>query len=320
MSWSNIPDMDSSNTASDDNPFSGPKAPVPGKVSVQMSTEDRLCRKLSKLNITLVEGYPSHSSESGGLMKDLFLRPAKSQSKWYGLYSDHKVDPSVVSTWNTDSSKLSSCYSKIASLVSLLPHLHGATFLRKHCEDGMSRQERPLLSAIKLPASIGAFLRFNKACKRSESKGKGSTKASTATDELQYLMHFNSSITQAAAKMMEHLTKFVFISMGNLTLARRDAYLNHLKSGIKPDTVAALRTAPLHVSTMLLRELRKRLHNMRARDRPDPKMARVDTTPFKCTDKRSDRNSDNRSDQPAWKNIGKGHYKKSKGRSSRYSA
>ena len=25
MGWSNIPDMDSSNTASDDNPFSGPK-------------------------------------------------------------------------------------------------------------------------------------------------------------------------------------------------------------------------------------------------------------------------------------------------------
>ena len=28
----NIPDVDSSNTASDDNPFSGPKIPVPGKV------------------------------------------------------------------------------------------------------------------------------------------------------------------------------------------------------------------------------------------------------------------------------------------------
>ena len=51
-------------------------------------------------------------------------------------------------------------------------------------------------------------------------------------------MDFNASITQAAAKTMEHLTDFVCISMGNLTLARRDAYLNHLKTGIKPDTVS----------------------------------------------------------------------------------
>ena len=28
MGWTSIPDIDSSNTASDDNPFSGPKVPV----------------------------------------------------------------------------------------------------------------------------------------------------------------------------------------------------------------------------------------------------------------------------------------------------
>ena len=85
---------------------------------------------------------------------------------------------------------------------------------------------------------------------RGESKGKGSTKASEATEELQFLMEFNSSITQAAAKAMEHLTDFVFITMGNLNLTRCDAYLNHVKNGIKPDTLAALRTAPLHISTL----------------------------------------------------------------------
>ena len=81
MGWSNIPDLDSATTGSDDNPFSGPKASVPGKVSVQMPMEDWLCKKLSKLNITLVEGYSSRSSEAGGLMMHQFLRPAKSQSK-----------------------------------------------------------------------------------------------------------------------------------------------------------------------------------------------------------------------------------------------
>ena len=38
-------------------------------------------------------------------------------------------------------------------------------------------------------------------------------------------MEFNSSITQVAAKAMEHLTDFLFITMGNLALACRDSYL-----------------------------------------------------------------------------------------------
>ena len=63
-------------------------------------------------------------------------------------------------------------------------------------------------------------------------------------------MNFNSSITQAAAKAMEHLTDLVFIIMGNTTLACRDTYLSHLKNGIKPDTLAALRTAPLQIATL----------------------------------------------------------------------
>ena len=43
MGWSDIPDLDNTTTASDDNPFSGPKATTPGKV----------------------KGYPSRSSGAG---------------------------------------------------------------------------------------------------------------------------------------------------------------------------------------------------------------------------------------------------------------
>ena len=93
---------------------------------------------------------------------------------------------------------------------------------------------------------------------RAESMGKGSNKGSSAADELQYLTNFNSSITQAAAKSMEHLSEFVFISMGNLTLARRDAYLSHLRTGIKPHTLTALRTAPLHIPTLFPDSVMKR--------------------------------------------------------------
>ena len=163
MGWSHIPDIDSTANTSEDNPFAGPKAPVPGKVSVQMPTEDWLCRKLAKLNLTLVEGYPSHGSEAGGLAKDVFLRPAKSQSKWYGLFSDHKVDPSAVSSWSTDIA--------IAGLPDtlvchLLHQLH-AEFLRKTCADGKNHPEKQLLYATRRLASIDACLEYNKICRTS---------------------------------------------------------------------------------------------------------------------------------------------------------
>ena len=91
MGWSRVPDVDSSNP-SDDNPFAGPKAPAPSKVSVQMPTEEWLCKKLAKLNITLVEGYPSRTSEAGGLLMDQFVRLAKSQSRWYGICPGQESD------------------------------------------------------------------------------------------------------------------------------------------------------------------------------------------------------------------------------------
>ena len=92
----------------------------------------------------------------------------------------------------------------------------------------------------------------------SEGKGKGSAKVSSALDELQFLMDFNASIMQAAAKTMEHLSEFVFVSMGNLTLARRDLYLNNIKGGVKLDTIAALRIAPLHIPTLFPDSIIKR--------------------------------------------------------------
>ena len=86
-------------------------------------------------------------------------------------------------------------------------------------------------------------------------KGKSSEKTSTATGELQYLLNFNSSITQCMAKTMEHLVEFVFINVANMTLARRDAYLAHVKAVIKQDTLSALRQALIHLQTLFLDQI-----------------------------------------------------------------
>ena len=114
MGWNHIPDVDSNATTSDDNPFMGPKLHTPGKVSVNLPTNQWLCKKMAKLNLTLVQGYPSRTSEAGGLLRDQFVRPPKSQGKWYGCHAEPKKDSDHVSSWHTGSSRLNCTYLRVA--------------------------------------------------------------------------------------------------------------------------------------------------------------------------------------------------------------
>ena len=82
------------------------------------------------------------------------------------------------------------------------------------------------------------------------SKGKSSSKLHQTADELDYLVTFNQSITQAMDHTVQDLSDGVFINVANLTLARRDSYLEFLKAGIKQDTLISLRTAPIHMSAL----------------------------------------------------------------------
>ena len=60
MGWKHILDVDTATSDADNKPFPGPKQPV-GKISVNLLTEDWLCKKMEKFSLTLVEGYPSRS-------------------------------------------------------------------------------------------------------------------------------------------------------------------------------------------------------------------------------------------------------------------
>ena len=75
-------------------------------------------------------------------------------------------------------------------------------------------------------------------------KGKAAERTPQAVAELEYLVTFNRSISQAMQHTMQDLSEGVFVSMPNLTLARRDSYLEFLRGGVKPDTLTALRTGP----------------------------------------------------------------------------
>ena len=320
MGWSHIPEVDNTTATSDDNPFAGPKTVSPRKVSVRMPTEEWLCKKLGKLNLTLAEGYPSRGSEAGGLAKDVFLRPPRSQSKWYGLHTDQKTDPSKVSTWHTDAVKLNSSYSRIARYTGL-----GSTppASRRISQETLRRWERSAREASVICNQTASFnrclVRVQQNMKdqlkvlKAEHKGKGSPKVSPAVEELRYLLDFNASISQAAAKSMEHLSDFVFVRMGNLTLVRRDAYLSHLRTGIKQDTLTALRTAPLHLPTLFpdatIKRAEEDIAQFESKDHSTSGHSKGRYHPYEHPDQRSG-NKDSRPDKPAWKTIGKKEYRK----------
>ena len=154
MGWSHIPDMETYTNTSEDNPFACPKTQVPGKVSVLMPADDWLCRKLNKLNLTLVEGYPSRSSEASGLLKNQFLRPAKSQAKCYGLFFNQKGDSTDVLTWNTDASYLNRSYSRItrqARLASTPPTSHEIS------QENLHKWEKSAREATVICNQAGSF-------------------------------------------------------------------------------------------------------------------------------------------------------------------
>ena len=333
MGWPHVPDVNSSNP-SDDNPFAGPKAPGPSKVSVHMPTEEWLCKKLNRLNLTLVEGYPSRTAEAGSLPMEHFLKTPRSQAKWYGLYSEEQTDPTKVSSWCTGHCKLNSSFGRMSRKAAL-----GSTppASRRISQDTLRRWERTAREASVVcnrPASFNRCLfKVQKDMQaqlkmvRSESKGKGSSKAAEAMEELQFLMEFNSSITQAAAKAMEHLTDFIFITMGNLTLARRDAYLNHVKNGIKPDTLAALRTAPLHMSTLFPDAAIKRAEEEIAHyDNKGHSAASSSSRqkgrfhPYDRPERRTEGRLYAKQKRPAWKNIGRRQFRRSRGKNSNFSS
>ena len=332
MGWSHVPDMESSNP-SDDNPFAGPKVPVPNKVSVHMPTEEWLCKRLNRLNVTLVEGYPSRTAEAGHLTMDSFIKPARSQNKWYGLYPGQDKDSSSVTSWHTGSTKLNSSFGRISRKAGMTSTPPAS---RRISQDTLRKWEKSSREASVICNQSASFnrclfkvqqeMQTQLKIIRSESKGKTSKKVSEASDELQFLMNFNNSITQAAAKAMEHLTDFVFVTMGNVTLARRDSYLSHIKNGVKSDTLAALRSAPLQLGTLFPDAVIKRaeeeiaLHDSKNQSSTAYARGKNHFHPYERVDKKFEGRAEVKQDRPAWKNIGQRQFRRGRGKSVGFSS
>ena len=114
-------------------------------------------------------------------------------------------------------------------------------------------------------------------------------------------------------------SRTLFLSpWGNLTLARRDTYLNHLKNGIKLDTLTALRTV-LQIPTLfpdaVIKRAEEEVAHYDSKGQWSSSYARGKDRyhPYERVDKKSGRSEGNQ-DRPAWKNIGRRQFRRGKGK------
>ena len=240
-----IPDFDSASSSLDVNPFAGSRVKPTGKVSVKLPVDEWLCRKFERLNVTVAEGYPSRNTETAGLLRDQFVKPPRSP-KWYDMHTDKKDSASTtVCNWSLEPAKLNSTFSRVARR-----SFPSAPASRTFSQDSLRRWERAFREqSVMCNQAAGlsrcltkvqdSMVTHLKTLHVDKTKVKAAERTQQAVEELDYLVTFNWSISQAMQLTMQDLSEGVFISMANLTLARRDSYLEFIRGEVKPDTLTA---------------------------------------------------------------------------------
>ena len=122
------------------------------------------------------------------------------------------------------------------------------------------------------------------------------------------MVTLNRSISQAMQCTMQDLSEGVFISMANLTLARRDSYLEFIRGGVKPDTLTALHTAPVHLHSLFSDSLLVKAKDeiSRSEERHSSGSSHRKPRcfhPYASSSGRSTQQPDQKPTTPAWKQI-----------------
>ena len=222
-----------------------------------MPPDNWLCQKLERLNLTVAEGYPSHSQDSAGLKRDQFFKVPKSQRKWYKMHllkSDepHRPGRSVLS-WRNSEAKVSSQFPRITR-ASAYPSTGPPS--RPIAQESLRRWERAAREDSYIINHTARFGRCSTELQEKMSqniallcsrlnKGKTSKDVTNALNDLLDLMAFHQKVSVAMGTSLQHLADSLFLNMSNLNLLRRDAYLDFVKQGVKQDTKNVLRNAPL---------------------------------------------------------------------------
>ena len=223
MGWHQIPDFNSASSSLDDNPFAGSRVKPTGKVSVKLLVHEWLCRKFERVNLTVAEGYPSRNTETDGLLRDQFVKPPRS-SKWYNMHTDEKESASTtVCNWSLEPAKLNSTFSRVARR-----SLPSAPASHPFSQDTLRQWERAFREqSVMCNQAVGLsrcltkvqdpMVTHLKTLRVDKTKGKAAERTQQAVEELEYLVTFNRSISQAMQHTIQDLSEGVFISMANKT-------------------------------------------------------------------------------------------------------
>ena len=159
----------------------------------------------------MADGYPSRTSETAGLLRDQFIKTPRS-SKWYDMYTEKKdFVRSKVSSGSPDPAKLNSSFSRVArhSLPSAPSSQSINQDILRRWERSAREQTFMCNQAAGLSCCLGrvqdSMVAQLKTLHHEKGKGKSSVRSQHAVDELDYLVTFIISITQAMAHTMHDL-------------------------------------------------------------------------------------------------------------------
>ena len=159
---------------------------------------------------------------------DQYLRPPKSQSRWYGIHPAEPKDITrpgkYVTTWPNDAAKLNSAFTRIAKPSATTSQPSS----RPIAQDTLRKWEKVAKETSYICNQSAGFNRCItkiqdsvqeqlKILQTELGKGKSSSKAQAALDELHYLTTFNQNVSFAVGKSLQHLSDFTFIQMANLS-------------------------------------------------------------------------------------------------------
>ena len=202
------------------------------------------------------EGYPSRNTETGGLLRYQFVKTPR-PSRWYEMHTDKKdSDRFTVCSWFLELAKLNSAFSRVArcSLPSAPASRTISQDTLRHWEHSFREQSVMCNQAAELSRCLvkvqDSKVTHLKTLHTDKRKVKASERMQQAVEELEYLVTFNQSISQAMQRTMQDWSEGIFISMANLTLACRDSYLEYLRGGMKQDTLIALRAALVDLTSL----------------------------------------------------------------------
>ena len=258
MGWDHIPNLDSASSA-EDNPFQFSSCKPVGKVSIKLPVDDWLCRRFEDLNTRIVSGYPASSAEPSPLGRDQFLRHTAT-GKWYDVHVPDQEDfPSgrTVRHWPQHQARNNSSLPRVLKAgTSTRPPLS-----RPISQENLRRWEKASRVNTYIINQTAALSRCIVRIHESLDSQIASLKSSPLSaeqqkiaKELDFLVSFEQTVMTSLQRSITDLSGSVFTDLANLVLLRRDSYLDNLKFGVKPDTIATLRASPLHLPTLFAEE------------------------------------------------------------------